>query len=58
VCTDSGHTFFEVTDFKDITLSPYYSGIMGMAPDDPQNGPSFVAKLKADGKISTKTVGL
>ena len=39
-------------------MSPYYSGILGMAPDDPQNGPSFVGKLKSDGVISQKTVGL
>jgi hypothetical protein len=57
-CTDTGHTFFEVKGFKDIAISPYYSGILGLAPDDPMNGPSFVAKLKTDGVIPQKTVGL
>jgi len=57
-CTDSGHTFFEVKGFKDISISPYYSGILGLAPDDPMNGPSFVAKLQTDGVIPQKTVGL
>lgn len=51
-CTDSGHTFFEVKSLKDINLNPNYSGIMGVAPDDPMNGPSFVAKLKNEGIIS------
>lgn len=35
ICTDSGHTFFEVQSFTNLNLSPYYSGIMGLSPDDP-----------------------
>jgi hypothetical protein len=31
---------------------------MGVAPDDPMNGPSFVAKLYNAGIIAQKTVGL
>ena len=45
VCVESGFSFFEVQNTKDINLASQYSGIIGIAPDDPSNGPSFVAKL-------------
>ena len=45
VCVESGFSFFEVQNTKDINLASQYSGVIGIAPDDPSNGPSFVAKL-------------
>lgn len=34
-CTQTDHTFFEVKSFENVNMNPSYSGIMGMAPDDP-----------------------
>ncbi len=58
VCLDNKHTFFEVTGFQHLSLSSSYSGIIGLAPDDPANGPSFIAKLKNEGKITEKKIGM
>lgn len=33
-------------------------GVIGLAPDDPSNGPSFIATLADQGKIDKKMVGL
>ena len=44
-CTQSSFTFFEVTKTRNISLNSNYSGVVGLAPDDASNGPSFVAKL-------------
>ena len=33
-------------------------GVIGLAPDDPTNGPSFIATLASQGKIDKKMVGL
>lgn len=57
-CSDASHTFFAVNDFQNLQLSSSYSGILGVAPDDPTNGPSFIALLKNDKKIKEKVVGL
>ena len=55
---ESGFNFFEVTSFVNLKLSPSYSGILGIAPDDPTNGPSFVATLLKDGYINQKILGM
>jgi hypothetical protein len=44
-CVEKGFTFFEVQSIKAISLNPNYSGILGLAPDFADNGPSFVARL-------------
>lgn len=33
-------------------------GVIGLAPDDPTNGPSFIATLYNQGKIDKKMLGL
>jgi hypothetical protein len=33
-------------------------GMLGLAPDDPMNGPSFIATLYNQGIISSKIFGL
>jgi Eukaryotic aspartyl protease len=57
-CTQEGFTFFEITNVNKIALAKSYSGILGIAPDDPSNGPSFVATLKSQGQIRNKMIGL
>lgn len=57
-CLLKGFTFFEITSMKDINLTTSYSGILGIAPDDPTNGPSFLAKLKTDNYINEKVLAL
>jgi hypothetical protein len=32
-------------------------GVIGLAPDDPANGPSFIATLKNQGKVDDKMFG-
>ena len=58
VCSWKGFTFFEVTNIQGYTLNANYSGILGIAPDDPSNGPSFVATLNNDGYIHSKMISL
>jgi hypothetical protein len=33
-------------------------GLIGLAPDDPENGPSYVAALQTSGLIDKKEVGM
>ncbi len=40
-----------------IELAPM-DGMIGLAPDDPSNGPSFIATLFEDGVIPSKVFGL
>jgi hypothetical protein len=35
-------------------LLPQYSGVLGLAPEDASNGPSFIVKLKDEGIIGRK----
>ena len=43
---------------KDLVLANQYSGILGIAPDDESNGPSFVCKLVSDGVVENKQISL
>lgn len=45
ICVDPGFTFFEITKTDKIAITPFYSGILGVAPDHPSTGPSFITKL-------------
>jgi hypothetical protein len=47
-----------VQSLSGIKLASQYSGILGIAPDDPHNGPSFVAKLHDDGVVEKKMISL
>jgi hypothetical protein len=47
--------FLGVTNSQNISA---IDGIIGLAPDDPSNGPSFVAQLKTDGYIDKKMFGI
>lgn len=57
-CVEKGFTFFEILKTENLNLASQYSGILGIAPDDPSNGPSFVAKLKAEGYIDKKMLSI
>lgn len=57
-CVDNGFNFFEITGMTNIKLANAYSGILGIAPDDPTNGPSFVASLKNGNYIKYKMLGI
>lgn len=58
VCIKTAFTFFEVLAAKEVTLASAYSGILGIAPDDEKNGPSFIAKLVEDKIIDSKMVSV
>jgi acetamidase/formamidase len=48
--------FLSVTDVKS-SMAPM-DGVLGLAPDDPSNGPSFIATLFNQGTIDKKMLGL
>jgi hypothetical protein len=54
-CVD-GFRFLSVTDV-DPNIIPL-DGMIGLAPDDPSNGPSYIASLKDAGMIDKKQFGL
>ena len=57
LCATNVFTFFEVTS-TDLSLSAYTTGILGIAPDDPSNGPSFIALLYENRIIAQKMLGM
>jgi hypothetical protein len=58
ICVFNEFTFFEVTSMNGIELSSNYSGILGLAPDNPSNGPSFITSMKNKGVISRRMLGM
>lgn len=48
--------FLSVTDVKEAMTA--MDGVIGLAPDDPSNGPSFIATLFDQGKIDKKMLGI
>lgn len=48
--------FLSVTDVSQLMVP--MDGVIGLAPDDPFNGPSFVATLFSQGVIDKKMIGL
>lgn len=56
-CVYTGFSFFEITSVTGPPLGNY-DGILGLAPDDPNNGPSYITAMKDKNLISRKMLGL
>jgi hypothetical protein len=56
-CVYTGFTFFEITSISGPKLGEY-SGILGLAPDDPNNGPSYISAMKNSDLISRRMLGM